>query len=92
MSSCGDICREIARVAHELYEKSGMIDGRDIENWLEAERVVMARHAELEKTAESSSPKEGCAPKKKAKSRPALKKSEPTGRDKKTKTAKTKKK
>ncbi|MCD5411580.1 hypothetical protein M1N42_01200 [Thermodesulfovibrionales bacterium] len=67
------------------------IDGRDIENWLEGERVVMARHAELEKTAESSSPKEGCAPKKKAKSRPASKKSEPTGRDKKTKTAKTKK-
>ena len=36
---------EIARVAYELYEKSGFINGRDSENWLEAERIVLIRHA-----------------------------------------------
>ncbi len=36
---------EIAMVARELYEKSGRIEGRDRENWLEAERIVLARHA-----------------------------------------------
>lgn len=34
---------EIAKVAYELYEKSGRISGRDVENWIEAEKVVMAR-------------------------------------------------
>jgi len=36
---------EIAKVAYELYEISGRIDGRDMENWLEAERIVMASQA-----------------------------------------------
>lgn len=36
---------EIAKVARELYEKSGCIEGRDRENWLDAERIVLARHA-----------------------------------------------
>lgn len=39
---------EIARVAHELYEKSGRVPGREIENWLEAERIVKARHGYAE--------------------------------------------
>jgi hypothetical protein len=34
---------EIEKVAYELYEKSGRISGRDVENWIEAEKVVMAR-------------------------------------------------
>ncbi len=34
---------EIEKVAYELYEKGGRI-GRDLENWLEAEKIVMARH------------------------------------------------
>jgi len=33
---------EIAKVAYEIYEKSGYIEGRDLDNWLEAERIVMA--------------------------------------------------
>ncbi len=41
-----DVREEIAKVAYELYEKSGRIDGRDVENWLEAERTVKARVAE----------------------------------------------
>ena len=39
---------EIARVAYELYEKSGCIPGRDHENWCHAERIVIARHASQE--------------------------------------------
>jgi hypothetical protein len=34
---------EIAKVAYELYEKSGRVPGRDTLNWLEAERIVLAR-------------------------------------------------
>ncbi len=36
---------EISRLAYELYERSGRADGRDRENWLEAEKIVKARHA-----------------------------------------------
>jgi hypothetical protein len=38
-----DLYDEIVKVAYELWEQSGRIDGRDIENWLEAERIVLAR-------------------------------------------------
>ncbi len=31
---------EIATVAYDLYERSGRIEGRDLDNWLEAERIV----------------------------------------------------
>jgi hypothetical protein len=37
-----DLKEEIARVAYEIYERTG-ICGRDEENWLEAERIVMER-------------------------------------------------
>ena len=33
---------EIRKKAQELYEKSGRIPGRDLDNWLEAERIVKA--------------------------------------------------
>jgi len=39
---------EIERTAYELYKKSGCIDGRDFENWLDAERIVLTRHASQE--------------------------------------------
>ena len=35
---------EIAKVAHELYEKGGRVHGRDVQYWLEAEKIVLARH------------------------------------------------
>ncbi len=44
-----DLYDEIARVAYELYEKSGYMEGRDLDNWLEAEKIVMARLAEEKK-------------------------------------------
>jgi hypothetical protein len=31
---------EIFTIAHDLYERSGRIEGRDLDNWLEAERIV----------------------------------------------------
>ncbi len=36
---------EIRKVAYELYERSGMMPGREIENWLKAEKIVAARYA-----------------------------------------------
>jgi hypothetical protein len=44
-----DIHEEIKKVAYELYEKCGRIGGREIENWLAAEKMVMARHAQNER-------------------------------------------
>lgn len=34
---------EIQKMAFELFEKSGRAHGRDIEHWLEAERIIRAR-------------------------------------------------
>jgi len=35
---------EIEKVAYELWETSGSIHGRDVEFWLEAEKIVTERH------------------------------------------------
>ncbi|NWF51600.1 MAG: DUF2934 domain-containing protein [Nitrospirae bacterium] len=39
-----DLYSEIAKIASELYEKSGRIEGRDLENWLEAEKIVKSKY------------------------------------------------
>lgn len=54
-----DLEEEIRKIAYELYEKSGKIAGRDLDNWLEAENIIRARRVdkrnpEIEQT---SSPK-----------------------------------
>ena len=36
---------EIAEVAYQLYMKGGCVHGRDEQNWLDAERLVLTRHA-----------------------------------------------
>ena len=36
-----EIRRRVAQKAHELYEMEGKIPGREVENWLEAARIVM---------------------------------------------------
>lgn len=41
-----DLHEEVAKVAFELYEKSGRSDGKHAEHWFEAEKIVMARLAE----------------------------------------------
>ncbi len=40
--------QEISTIAYELYEKSGRMEGRDLDNWLEAERIVRERLATKE--------------------------------------------
>jgi len=44
---------EIASLAYELYEKSGKVEGRDLVNWNEAEKIVRARYAAKEKNGVS---------------------------------------
>ncbi len=48
---------EIAKTAYEFYEKSGRIKGRDFDNWVKAERLVLVRHAsqDIEEPEEMSS-------------------------------------
>ncbi len=36
---------EIQKLAFELFEKGGRFHGREIDHWLEAERIIEARHA-----------------------------------------------
>jgi len=36
---------EIAAVAYELFESRGCVHGRDLDDWLDAERIVLGRHA-----------------------------------------------
>lgn len=31
----------IAKKAYELYEQSGRVDGKDVEHWIEAEKIVL---------------------------------------------------
>lgn len=66
-----DLYDEIARVAYELYEKSGYIQGCDREHWLKAEKIVMVHLAEREKKKEEkkikSDKKPATKPKKPAK-------------------------
>ena len=44
-----DLCKEISKVAYELYEKRGKAECRDLDDWLEAEGIVIARYKEEEK-------------------------------------------
>jgi hypothetical protein len=36
---------EIAAVAYELFKTKGCIHGCDLDDWIEAERIVWARHS-----------------------------------------------
>jgi hypothetical protein len=42
---------EIARVAYELYEKRGRGDGCHVDDWVQAEKIVLARHAQVAEKA-----------------------------------------
>jgi len=39
---------EIAEVAYELFEAKGCVVGCDLDDWLNAERIVLSRHAAQE--------------------------------------------
>ena len=43
--SAGAELEEIARVAYELFERRGRLDGYDRQDWLEAERLVRQRRS-----------------------------------------------
>ncbi|MEX5214987.1 MAG: DUF2934 domain-containing protein [Nitrospiraceae bacterium] len=36
--------RLIAAKAYELFEERGRVDGHDLDDWLEAEAIVVGRH------------------------------------------------
>lgn len=59
-----DLHEEIKKVAYELYEKSGRIGGRETENWLAAEKIVMARHPQNKIGTKASAPAMTHQPKK----------------------------
>jgi len=35
---------QISEVAYLIYEKNGKVQGRDLDNWLESERIVLAQN------------------------------------------------
>ncbi len=37
-----NLYEETVKVASELFEKNGRVEGRDLENWLDAEKIVQA--------------------------------------------------
>ena len=57
---------EIAAVAYELFKSRGFIPNRDLDDWLDAERIVLARHAgqEMEEPEEEDGPAETAEEKK----------------------------
>lgn len=61
-----DLNAEIAKVAYELYVRDGRQHGKDREHWLEAEKIVRARHASGERMTETAKKADPPQPKKTA--------------------------
>jgi len=73
---------EIVVVAYDLYEKRGRVHGCHLEDWLEAERIVLERLAkEIEKEANTIGSTKGKKASEKPKSR-TLKTSKKTSESK----------
>ncbi len=89
-----DLGHEIAKVAYELFEKSGQIHGRDLENWLEAERIVMAKYKDtgFKESACSPATSSESAVKEKKASKAGVKKETPKKTSVKTSAKTTRKK
>ena len=51
---------EVAAVAYELFKARGCFPVRDLDDWLDAERIVLARHAgqDIEEPEEEEGPEE----------------------------------
>ena len=51
---------EVATVAYELFKSRGCIPVRDLDDWLDAERIVLARHCgqDIEEPEEEDGPEE----------------------------------
>ena len=64
-----NLYEKISRIAYDFYEKRGKVHGYDLEDWLEAERIVMERRVkEIKREAKAISS---------AKRQKATKKAEP---------------
>jgi hypothetical protein len=51
-----ELYEETVRVASELYEKNGRVEGRDLENWLEAEKILKTEiHSNNHNSSEETS-------------------------------------
>jgi hypothetical protein len=48
--------KAIETIAYEIWEKSGRVHGKDIDHWLEAERIVKERY--VMETREKKKPQE----------------------------------
>jgi hypothetical protein len=61
-----DLHDEIAALAYELFKSRNGIPVRDLDDWLDAERIVLARHAgqEIEEPEEEDAPAETAEEKK----------------------------
>lgn len=44
-----DLYEEIAKAAYDLYKKRGMKDGHDFDDWVKAEKVVIAENERLKR-------------------------------------------
>jgi hypothetical protein len=40
-----DFQGETEKVAYDLYVQRGMVNGYDLDDWFQAEKIVMAQHA-----------------------------------------------
>ncbi len=58
---------EIAQVAYELFEKRGWVHGHELQDWLDAERIVAARSAKVTETVKSTKSAKPTATKRKSK-------------------------
>jgi len=47
---------EIAKVAYDLHEKRGRIHGYDLDDWLEAERIVLDKYAKVKEKKAKKKP------------------------------------
>jgi len=50
-----DLQKEIAKQAYELYVKGGRLEGNDLDNWLEAEKIMTQQNKKKTKVIAKSS-------------------------------------
>lgn len=80
---------EIAKIAYELYEKSGRVGGRDLQNWIEAEKIVSAKYAAAKTAGKKKAPSDIKSPVAKTARKKATAE-KPAGKSSATKKKKTK--
>jgi len=67
-----DYYDEIAKVAYDIFEREGMVHGRHVDHWIEAEIIVTTKYRDADKTGRDDT--EVSKPKKKAATKVATKK------------------